>query len=617
MSKKGGNFFEEYIDKVILAIIGIVCVWLLVTRVIVSPNVVSYDGKKFSSGDIDNHISEQIEFLGDKLDRKPEPKDPYKPDIARFTALFDSALSEIDDSVYLPQPSISSSSISDKRVYDIPLVGGVDEVSIEHIRTVAYVPTEEISEENFYAAINSEPNDIDFVTVEAKFDIVELYERFYSSFAGDEVKRQWRDPCLAKPIFAAVQLQRQELLADDNWSDWQVVPRAAIDFRKQMFEIVEDIDELPAGGLKVRLLRFDDIQVMMDILQPEAYRIASAGQQWLPPSLHKKLLKIGEDAEAQEKREERAAEKKEREQLRESRRSKSSTTTRTRSSSAGSREPTRRSRRERDVERVRPEKVKEAIKPISERDVYDEFGEILIASGTDFTSMTEPLMFWAYDDTVEPEKSYRYRIRLGVFNPVAGTNKITEQSKALKNKVILWSEFSEATETVEIPGKLYFFPFEVQEAAKITTVRIYRYVLGHWYGKDFTVRVGESIGEIVGNKVAEEKDGVESGVVVPEMIDYTTGAVLVDVVTIDDWSGKKLRARHYFDMLYSFDGMNIERMPIKTRYWSEDMQFRFGEVRKAEKEPIEPLQVWSDRGGRRQGSSRMGGTGEEGTTEQW
>ena len=72
-----------------------------------------------------------------------------------------------------------------------------------------------------------------------------------------------------------------------------------------------------------------------------------------------------------------------------------------------------------------------------------------------------------------------------------------------------------------------------------------------------------------------------------------------------------------FDMLYSFDGMNIERMPIKTRYWSEDMQFRFGEVRKAEKEPIEPLQVWSDRGGRRQGSSRMGGTGEEGTTEQW
>jgi hypothetical protein len=185
---------------------------------------------------------------------------------------------------------------------------------------------------------------------------------------------------------------------------------------------------------------------------------------------------------------------------------------------------------------------------------------------------------------------------LGVFNPIAGTNQLSEQDESFKNKVILWSEFSEATETVDIPGKLYFFPREIQEATKAVTVQVSKYVLGYWYSKDFTVKQGELIGKAGEYKMTEEEEN--GGVKVPQTVDYTTGAVVVDIVPVTDWSGgNNLHVNHFFDLLYSFDGKDIGRLPIKSRYWTEALQNKFNEVKKYEKEPKEPLRSWEGRAG--------------------
>ena len=262
----------------------------------------------------------------------------------------------------------------------------------------------------------------------------------------------------------------------------------------------------------------------------------------------------------------------------------------------GRRTSLRRNRNVRRGEKERPERSKEFAK-ITVDDIYEELKEIQITDESDLAKMREPLVFWAHDDTAEPGKSYRYRIRLGIFNPVAGTEQFSEQYKSLKNDVILWSAFSDVTKPVDIPARLYFFPHEIQQAAKIVTVTVCRYVLGYWYSRDFMVKQGEVIGKAVDYDGAE----VEDGVVVPETIDYSTGAVLVDVMPVNDWSGaKNLRARLYFDMLYSFDGDNIERMPIKSMYWAEGLQARFNEIRKSEREPKEPLRGWGGRVGRRE-----------------
>ena len=45
-------------------------------------------------------------------------------------------------------------------------------------------------------------------------------------------------------------------------------------------------------------------------------------------------------------------------------------------------------------------------------------------------------------------------------------------------------------------------------------------------------------------------------------------------------------------MLYSFDGTSIEQMPIKLKYWPDELTNKFNEIKKSEKEPKEPLREW-------------------------
>jgi len=620
MSEKDSNFFEDHIEKMILAAVGLVCVWLLITRVVVSPNRVEYGNEKVDPGKIDTHITKQAELLKNKLERRAEPKQAYKPQVDDFVALVDSPIRNIDISLSLPMPP-PSREISDNRQYRIPLIGQVSDVGVEHIRAVAYVPAEKIHEENVYEQVEHEPNDIDFVSVEAKFDVAGLYKSFHESFAGEDVQQDWRDRRLATPIFAAVQLQRQQLLTDGSRTDWQIVLRTKIDHHKRLFEIVEKVEELPRGGMKVRLLQFDNAEIQTELLQPEAYRIASAKEDWLPPSLHKKFVKAQRDIDAQKRRERReakAAEKEQRKREREKQISQRRTKGKTPSGGIGggvsgmgiamgtpgtgrsgrsSGMPERRKQlRKKRGKKERPERSRDSAK-ITVDDIYEEFEKVRITEESDLAKMREPLVFWAHDDTAEPGKSYRYKIRLGVFNPIAGTDQFSEQYKSLKNDVILWSGFSDVTKPVDIPARLYFFPYGVQQAAKAVTVTVCRYTLGYWYSKDFTARQGEVIGKVVESEPVEaEQEQEKQEITVPETIDYATGAVLVDVIPVNDWSGaKNLRARLYFDMLYSFDGDNIERIPIKSMYWPEKLQARFNEIKKAEKEPKEPLRAWGGR----------------------
>jgi hypothetical protein len=520
--------------------------------------------------------------------------------------------------------------------------------------------------------------------VEAKFDIKQLYDKFNESLYED-VEEEWADPCLARPIFASVQLQRQELNSDGTWSDWQILPRTKIDSHRKLFAITENIEELPPGGLKVQMLQFDNKQVQIDLLQPQAYQIASAREEWFPPVLHRKYVDLQKKETLEERRDAKDTEREELEKELKDKRSRradsrtgttgtgrtsrtgsgssspggigdmyggggTNTRSRDRSRSSSSQSTTggltetgRTTDRRRSSSRNRTATTDPMMDTIgiygNERlgdsrgnlkrtpttnDVYYDYDEVALTRFTDFSKLREPILFWAHDDTPEPKKTYRYRVRLGVFNPVAGTNQLSEQSISQKNKVILWSEYSDVTEPVEIPGRSYFFARDIQEAARTITVTVCQYVLGHWYSEDFKIRQGEVIGDVV--EIEPEKPKTQRGRTqdvlagrfantarpedktnVPEKIDYGTGAVMVDATPMNDWWGDKaLRTRHYYDMLYSFDGINIDHMPVGTTYWSQDMQSTFNYIAKLEREPQEPFKDFGS-GGRRGGLPGQGG----------
>ena len=607
MSKKGGNFFEEHIEKVVLGIVGAVCLWLFVSRVVFSPNVVEYQNASLSASRVDEQIKKQAEVLEGKINQSPKTQATYKPRMGDFTAKFSSAIENIDSNLHLPLPSsVYIQQVMSNRTYTVPKVGQIKAVEAEHVRTVAFVPTKSINEENPYLNSEAEANDIDMVTVQAKLDVAGLYERFYSNFAGENVRNeQWCDPCLAIPVFAAVQLQRQEMLADGNWNQWQIVPRTRIDSHRKMLDVEEDVRKLPAGGVRIRLLQFNDPLLRKAILQPDGYKIASFGEEWYPPSLHREFLKNQQNLKVQEKHDAKVAASKEEAERAGSRserrkgvdaRFRGSKSSEEGSgggvniiSSGASKKPgAQKNRAERASEKEIAEKAKESAK--APTDIPTRFSAILLGPATELSRMSTPLEFWAIDDMVQPGKTYRYRIRFGVFNPIAGTDQFCEEDKHMQNNVILWSDFSDVTKNVEIPAILYFFPREIQEVSRTATVQVSRYVFGNWYSKDFVVKRGEEIGKVARTEVTEEK----SNVVVPETINYDTGAVVVDIVPVNDWSGSKgFHSRNYFDMLYSFDGTAIEHMPIKIKNWDEKVQARFNEIKKAEKEPKVSLRDWS------------------------
>ena len=160
------------------------------------------------------------------------------------------------------------------------------------------------------------------------------------------------------------------------------------------------------------------------------------------------------------------------------------------------------------------------VSPIAE--IVNDYEEIRLSPLKDFSRMDE-IVFWAYDDTVEPGKVYKYRIRLGVLNPVAGTNQLAAKDAPLKNKAIIWSDFSAETEPMDIPARLYFFPTLYQEMAELVKVDVAKFEQGYWYNETFDVRPGESVGREVEVKDEDETDARVNSGLSPEAQIYARG----------------------------------------------------------------------------------------------
>jgi hypothetical protein len=641
MIKKRSNFIDEHIEKVALLIGGLAAIYVLYAFALRGP-VLVFDNQKFRPGQLDIYIAEQSEKLKEQLTRDPIPKPPYVPQSISFLAKMNSVL-DTNLNVLWPVPS-SVEMMVDKK-YRMPEIGSVNDVSVERIGAVAYMPKVAVTVENVGSDETYEPNDLDFVTVQASFDLSPLIDSFQECFAGKDVPEGWRDAGLVKPVFAGVQLQRQRLSDNGEWGEWEDVPRVKIDPKRDDYKLIEDVNGLPSGGVMVQLAKFSDPQIQVKLLQPEPYKIASAEDDWLPPLLHKKFLAAKREKEAQNRRETLATEREakateerdkaaarparedrvatEKQQPRGMTEQTGRTTPPGRTAGGGGRggmetaggvggstrntsrtvtaNPARTPERDRRAESTTAAEQRKAAKPVvTEAMVYDEMKKMLLGR-KDISKLRETITFWAHDDTVEPGGSYQYRIRLGVFNPVAGTDQVREEDAASNSKVILWSEFSDVTDVVVIPKRLYFFPINVQETAMAAEVQVCRYVLGYWHSEQFVVKRGDVIGRVAKAKVEpSEKDKsaeVKPDVKLPEMIDYATGAVVVDFVAMNDWFGDKaLQSRQYFDMLFSFDGTNVERLPVKQMYWPEELRLKYSELKALEKKPKEPWRARSSVG---------------------
>jgi hypothetical protein len=449
--------------------------------------------------------------------------------------------------------------------------------------------------------------------------------------------------------------------------------------RRQLFAPIENVKDLPPGGVQVRRLQLGREDVQADLLQPSGYSMASAYEQWYPPLLHREYTAAYAKIDKQEKREEREADLERRGSSRRRTGDIGDTTTRSRDNRGGaaaggyggeyggtSNTRSRGSSRGRarpgagggDMQgyggeygntagrgrgtRGRPGAggdmmdemygygglVSETQGPLGE--VEQKFREILLTPGKKLEEETD-LLIWAHDDTAEPGKSYHYRVRLGVLNPVANTNYLAEDFADFRDKALLWSEFSDVSEAVSIPRRTYFFATSYREDVSTMKVEVAKYLKGYWRVEAFDVKPGATIGRVVDNRPEDDRrnipgmmmPGMEgygmmasthtSNSVEPDEIDYRTKAVFLDTSKVEAWTagGSKLREQVVYRMLYSEDGILIARQPVSSGNWNATMREAYAMIQREKRREREDFKSFEDPIQNRGMDPMMGAYGEE------
>jgi len=150
------------------------------------------------------------------------------------------------------------------------------------------------------------------------------------------------------------------------------------------------------------------------------------------------------------------------------------------------------------------------------------------------SDLNKNVLVWIHDDTVQPGKTYRYKMRYVIKNPFYGQSSVKDPEVA--KKFAIYSNESEWSDDVVAPSILRFF-VATGIASNAMTARfdVYRWQKGVWHQKLFSADPGDIIGG---------KDGP---------VDYSSGYCLVDVkpdavshqpVTISDDSGR-LEGRNF------------------------------------------------------------------------
>jgi len=609
--KKILGLLEKYVDKVVLGGIAILCLVLLWKFVIGSPYAVEYNGSKVTPDKIDQLVNRRAEQIKAKLGDTPEAKIYRATKYREFLNKMALTVQVDTKNILNLQPGRGEMIGVEERVYSKPDIPLLTEAIAQEFRTVVFVPTETVDMEKPYEFVQTELDDVDVVSVQVSFDVQTLYANFERCFAGRNVlKSEWRDEQIAKPLFAAVQLQRQNRLDDGNWSKWQMVPRGRVDHRREIFQLPEKIDQVELGGIDLLMLNFNKYETQKGLLQPVTYDFAASNVEWLPPVLYKELVEIVEKEAKRMEREERGLKSREAARLTRGKQGRRYGGYGDEEEGALSSQSGRNASR---LAKLRREKAAgrfgAAAAETQERTVElvrQDYNYALISETVGFGKMVQPLLIWAHDDTVKPDNAYRYRMRVGVFNPTAGKNWFAGKDAKFKDDVVLWSDYSHATEPVYILPMMYLFPVSVSRNAEKVTIDVAKFNRGNWCTHEFDVAIGENIGESV--EMIDEKTEIQKSIYAPviedniELIDFSSSAILVDIARAPILtSPSTARPRPYYQAFMTKNGTDISYLPVTKAKWPKQLQARFNEIKKAEDQNV---QISETRGASRPGYNK-------------
>ncbi|MEM1108496.1 MAG: hypothetical protein AAGH99_07375 [Planctomycetota bacterium] len=172
----------------------------------------------------------------------------------------------------------------------------------------------------------------------------------------------------------------------------------------------------------------------------------------------------------------------------------------------------------------------------------------------------ESVKVWAHDLSVEPGKTYRYKVLVSVMNPLYNFTRLNEtQLEENRNRISLGPSQEEidaaewsASATVEIDPVYYFFVDSANKDQKRANIEVWTVYDGLWRRSEFTEYPGNEVGGIV------EIDGLDTKGLGVQM---NAGPIMLDVDSVSVANGSSA-VRVLF--------MDPESNQIITRLVNED-----------------------------------------------
>ncbi|TVQ59125.1 MAG: hypothetical protein EA379_11935 [Phycisphaerales bacterium] len=504
MKPKGINFFEQHVEKIVVGVLGAAALGVITMQFVGRSNTVTINNRELPPEQAYEALRREAENVRARLADTTTPADAPTsvPDVsAQVERLMASGVSPAP---FLAAPLSSPLAMTgpgaglDFDDADAPkfsplippapmrpaamVVGGaVDPLIVaSHPELAAWVPAEQ-------------PHDLRAVTVQASFPAAAMI-RALERAPGDPAKQTIpRFYWMNRLEVLDVVLERQESLGGGRFGPVEVVPPmpTAPSLRDELASA-----GLPAAALQSLVNFARDNRV--GIVRPPFYPTI-AGEPWRPPRLEREGAS-GDSASRQQadtlrRRLERLESEIEALQSR----------LQTRQTGAAADQ-------QRIIEERRDRTIAERDRVLGElramgvdrvESVQDDVDRVLSAPVGSLES-ADSLTMWTHDVTARPGASYRYRLRVGVTNPLFGnSSNVAPEDMELVARPVAMSEPSPWSDTVfiEPTTRLYVVGAarpglgagEGAMGSPMATVELYRFHYGHWRRVSARLTPGDAI----------------------------------------------------------------------------------------------------------------------------
>lgn len=564
MPSKGSiNIVEQHVEKGVLGLAALALVGVAVFYFGLSPNRVEYQGRSLGPGELDDAIAEQANQL-DQAIKNAKPKPIEVPEFAGAVRTeFESGIFKADPNRH-GTPVRPELPVATRFGRPIPPLEAAKDVESNIVLVKVLPPSRPVTITGISLAVRREtelqrpaqpppppsPADAEgfsWVTVASWFPVEALKREMTA--AGYAAPR-------ARVEIVSVDAQRQELLPSGEYSEWQDVRRSkaspAVEVPAPVFDpLTGNIVNQPALDSALLLARAGRRALM----QPEFYPILE-GDYWdLPPlpGLDAALAtaqpggkpapgrppagpagtdpndgaapaqtagKPGPGPKVSTKDPEQERIKKEladgRAALRDKRWDEA-----IRLGDGVEKDPKATRKQKSDARKI----IDRASKGKADDAKRDRTFELI----TNSTSADRDPAVWFHDDSVEPGKTYRYRIRVSIINSFVG-RRAALRDPTQAEKSVLVGEWSEPSDPVVVaPRNVFFVRAKGPGSEPSASVDVFAWHNGNWFKESFNVQIGDAIGEIKDVRIGDGEGGRPQR----EMIDFATGAVVLDI-RVDD-----------------------------------------------------------------------------------